>query len=384
MTPQLSYDVLVILDYYLPGRKAGGPITTIANLTELLGDELRFLILTRRKDIDGTVYSHLPAGRIVRTGRADVIYLNDEEFTPRDLAQYARLSGAGTLYLNSFFSPLSFIFLLLRRLGQLNMNVILAPRGEFSRAAYVLKGRKKRLYRQLVDRFGLLRGVRWQVSSSYEAQELEQVLGERDDVMLAPDPFVTGRDWTPQPHDRDLIYLSRISPKKNLHYALQCLEQVRSPVTLDIYGPIEDSSYWEQCQVLIRRLPSHVQVKYCGVLAHEDVRDTFGHYSAFFFPTGGENYGHVIPEALSAGTPVILSDCTPWRDLEDAGVGYVLPLEAPERFSAAVDELVGRSTEERQATAARCQSYAKAVEKQPHVRQQNITLFTQPFKRGQA
>ncbi|UBV42720.1 glycosyltransferase [Deinococcus taeanensis] len=383
MTPQLNYDVLVILDYYLPSRKAGGPVTTIVNLTELLGDEMRFLILTRRRDIDGKVYDHMPAGRIMRVGKADVIYLDDSKLTLRDLTQYAQLSGATTLYLNSFFSPLSFSFLLLRRLGQIKMDVILAPRGEFSRAAYVLKGAKKELYRQLVDRMGLLRGLRWQVSSAYEAQELKQILGERNDVMVAPDPFSVSQSHKTWTHDRDLIYLSRICRNKNLHYALQCLAKVRFPVSLDIYGPIEDTSYWEECQAHIKTLPSHVQVQYCGVLAHEQVRTTFSHYGAFLFPTGGENYGHVIPEALSAGTPVILSDRTPWRDFEEAGVGYVLPLEAPESFVAAVEVLVGHSPQEREAIGARCQAYAQAIEQQPQVRQQNIALFTQPFKRGQ-
>src|SRR3546814_17574361 len=36
----------------------------------------------------------------------------------------------------------------------------------------------------------------------------------------------------------------------------------------------------------------------------------------------GENYGHVIAEALEAGLRLLISDQTPWRGLAEAGVGH--------------------------------------------------------------
>src|SRR5215813_4412202 len=42
--------VLVFADYYLPGFKAGGPIRTLANIMEQLGDEFEFRIVTRDRD----------------------------------------------------------------------------------------------------------------------------------------------------------------------------------------------------------------------------------------------------------------------------------------------------------------------------------------------
>jgi hypothetical protein len=43
-------------------------------------------------------------------------------------------------------------------------------------------------------------------------------------------------------------------------------------------------------------------------------------YDLFLFPTLGENYGHVISEALASGCPVVISDQTPWRNLEAEGI----------------------------------------------------------------
>ena len=56
----------------------------------------------------------------------------------------------------------------------------------------------------------------------------------------------------------------------------------------------------------------------------------------FLLPTGGENFGHAIFEALSCGVPVLISDQTPWRGLEALKAGWDLPLARPEAFVAAL------------------------------------------------
>lgn len=57
-----------------------------------------------------------------------------------------------------------------------------------------------------------------------------------------------------------------------------------------------------------------------------------GHH-VFLFPTLGENYGHVIQEALSAGCVTLISDQPPpWQDLEESGVGASIPLDQPRRL----------------------------------------------------
>ena len=44
------------------------------------------------------------------------------------------------------------------------------------------------------------------------------------------------------------------------------------------------------------------------------------------------NSGHGIQEALSAGYVALISDQTPWQDLEESGVGAAIPLDQPRRF----------------------------------------------------
>lgn len=143
-----------------------------------------------------------------------------------------------------------------------------------------------------------------------------------------------------------LFFLSRISPKKNLDFALQVLGKVESTLVFDVYGPIEDKVYWQTCLDLIEKLPSNIVVNYCGAVTPDQVADVFSGYDLFFFPTRGENYGHVIAESLSAGTPVLLSDQTPWQTLENDKLGWDLPLDL-ELFARKIEEVAAMDAESR-------------------------------------
>ena len=72
-------------------------------------------------------------------------------------------------------------------------------------------------------------------------------------------------------------------------------------------------------------------------MAHEYVGKVMGEYDLFFFPTLGENYGHVIVEALSQGTPILIADTTPWRSLRNHNVGFDLPLSREDLFIQAIE-----------------------------------------------
>src|SRR5699024_8494676 len=122
-------------------------------------------------------------------------------------------------------------------------------------------------------------------------------------------------------------------------FALRTLTRVEGDVRLDIYGPIEDKTYYSECKGLMDSLPDNCEVNYLGAVAPNDVRKVMTNYDLLFLPTRGENYGHVIFEALAAGLPVLISDRTSWNDLEDAGVGWTLPLGRTEQFVEIISQL---------------------------------------------
>ena len=97
---------------------------------------------------------------------------------------------------------------------------------------------------------------------------------------------------------------------------------------------------------------------YAGAAPHSQVASIMAEHDLFLFPTHGENYGHVIVEALLAGCPVLISDQTPWRRLEAAGVGWDIPLARPDAFRAVLEACVNMDDSMFSTWSARARAYA--------------------------
>lgn len=339
--------ILVFIEYYLPGYKAGGPIRAVENVTARLAGDAHFRIVTSDRDLgDLNPYPDVRPNRWTRlSDEADVLYLPPESQTWRNIGRLCASVPHDVVYLNSAFSlRFSLLPLLLRRGARLSCPVIVAPRGEFAPSALRHKRAKKRAFLALARATGLYRDVTWHAGSAREQDDIEAIMGEQARICVAPhipapaDPMPRA-NVRKAPGELSVAFLSRISPIKNLDAALRIMGRVRHCVTFDIYGPIEDTRYWHACVELIKRLPPNVRATYRGTVEHSEVRRTLAPYDLFFLPSHGESFSYAIAEALSAGCPVLTSSQTPWRDLEEHGAGWALPLEDEARFLAIVEHL---------------------------------------------
>jgi glycosyltransferase involved in cell wall biosynthesis len=86
--------------------------------------------------------------------------------------------------------------------------------------------------------------------------------------------------------------------------------------------------------------------------------DLLSSYHALFLPSKGENFGHVILEAFMAGRPVLISDQTPWINLEQAACGFDLPLSNPLAFVEKLEDWAELDEERFQSLALK--SFEKA------------------------
>ena len=144
---------------------------------------------------------------------------------------------------------------------------------------------------------------------------------------------------TKRPGELRLVSMARIAVEKNTLFAIERLRRSAGDITFDLYGPIYDAAYWEQCQQAIAALPPNVRVRHMGVVDPEQVPALLAGYHALFMPSQGENFGHAMAEALATGLPLLISDRTPWRGLAEQRAGWDLPLEDPAAFEQAVDRL---------------------------------------------
>lgn len=331
-------------------------------------------LITADRDLgDSEPYAGL-SGVWREYGRHRIYYFNWRN--PRHWARLVaaiRREAADMLYLNSSFSPIfSIIPLCLHRLRILRTgSVLVAPRGEFSPGALNIKSIKKRTYIRVTRRLLYSSRILWHASTELEATNIRRIhadatiLSSIDSVGDTPiDHVVASKDVA------RLVFIGRISPKKNLTFALSILERTRIPVIFDIYGPLEDLKYWGQCLEVISRLPPQTEVRYRGELSAELVRPIFSHYDAFIFPTFGENFGHVIPEALSSGCPVFCSDQTPWSGLLNRGGGSAIPLASVGLWEDCLKTLAQETSQER--TGRRLTALQTYAESWSRLRQKNV------------
>jgi glycosyltransferase involved in cell wall biosynthesis len=346
--------VLVFVGGYLPGYKYGGPIQSVSSIVEALGNRVRFLVVTSDRDLgDKQGYCEVPHDASwIRVGCAEVAYLDGTCSLHnwirkvRTIMQNAQID---TIYLNSFFSfQFSIIPTWLVRVSLRHpVRLVIAPRGEFSVGALGIKKVKKRAFLLFARLTRLYSHVTWHATGSIEAADIRREMGKNSDVQIAhpivlvsAEPGEAGRNALAKDHGPlRVVFFSRISPKKNLLYALDVMGRSGIAASFDIIGPIEDKTYWQQCQSRIAALPSRIVVKYLGGLSHDEALRHLCTYHVMLFPTLGENYGHVIEEALSAGLAVVTTDRTPWKGLEAARVGWSLSLNDMESFVAAMQQL---------------------------------------------
>jgi len=341
----MALKVLVITPFYEPGFKGGGPIRSIKNLVDKLGNEFEFLVVTKDRDLGDQRPYDLERNKWLQVGLAKVFYVNNAELTVSMVDGFIRNESCDVLYLNSFFSfKFSIQFLLAVRLFKFKrVPIVLAPRGEFSSGALKLKSFKKKVYIAVAKTFGLYRSVVWQGSTELEAHDIHKTMNiDLASIVVAKNlpakpRIASGFDIDAEGRIR-IVFLSRIAPKKNLAYALSVLREVSIQVEFDIYGPKEDVKYWDTCFESIGLLPSNINVNYHGAIHSDRVSDMLSRYDLFFFPTMGENYGHVIAESLAAGTPVLISDQTPWCELEKDGIGWAFPLDDRAAFIRVIQD----------------------------------------------
>lgn len=357
MTAPRRHDVVMTTYAFEPGFKAGGPVKSVAELLDRLDGKVSCLLVTSDRDLgDALPYPGL-SGRLVDRGGHQVLYVDRGD--PRHWWRALRLVRAArpdVLYLNSFFSPLFTVLPVLATLVRVirPRAVLLAPRGELSPGALGLKSRKKERFLRVWSRVLRRVGATFHASTELEAQHVRAVLPWARSVVQVNSAGPPPRPAPVPPRDdARFVFVSRISPKKNLELALAALARVRVPVTLDVYGPVEDTELWARCRAAIAAMPPHVTVRHRGPVAPADVGATFARYDAFVFPTLGENFGHVIAEALAAGCPVLCSPETPWSDVLADGGGTVVPSFDVDAWAAVLDGWASRDAAWRAAAKKR-------------------------------
>lgn len=337
--------ILIFTDSFLPGYKGGGPITSISNLVSLLNNHFDILICTKDSDFGNTKpYKNVVQNKITKYKEYNVVYLSN--MNKQSLSKVINDFNPDLLYLNSFFSKTTQTVMFLNKFT-FKKKLIVAPRGELQDNALNIKKTKKSIYLFIYKLFRLYKNTYFHSTDTIETKSIKDMFGI--DTITQLQNAVKIYNFEPlmkKENELKIIFVSRVSRKKNLHYALNLLKNIKYDIVFDIYGPKEDMDYWNECQDIIDSLPKNIHVSYKGSLAQNEIVNKMREYHAFLFPTLSENFGHVIVEAMQAGLIPIISNQTPWLNLDDINVGWDIPLNDDILYINVIEKLYKMDSKE--------------------------------------
>lgn len=142
---------------------------------------------------------------------------------------------------------------------------------------------------------------------------------------------------------RVVLFMGRISPIKGLDILVKSWadlvkERKYSDVRLIVAGP-DERGYTEKLKITARKLGVESKILFPGMMDGESKWALYKYADIFILPSYGENFGHVVAEALGCETPAIATTSTPWEKLKTYNAGrWVEPRQ--QSLTAALRELL--------------------------------------------
>ncbi len=136
-------------------------------------------------------------------------------------------------------------------------------------------------------------------------------------------------DAFPKLRDRRyLLFLSRIHEKKGCDLLIRAFAKIaRKETDLDLVMAGPDQTGWQkELEAMARELGVADRVHWTGMISGDVKWMAFLSAEAFTLTSHQENFGVAVAEALSCGTPVLLSNkVNIWREIVGDGAGLATP-----------------------------------------------------------
>lgn len=357
-----------MIDWFDPAYKAGGPIASIINFCQAMGEKYDLFILT--SDHDLSLHEKLPVvtDNWIRWKSMANVWYSNRKITRAFLKSLIMEIKPNVLYLNGVFSfQYSLVPLWVSYAWRNDLKVIINPRGMLFSDALKVKYLKKRVFLALVKRHPVWKSVTWQHASKEEEHCSKKIFGHDIKSVIAGNFLPATQKFqkiAKQAGELRLIFIGRIHPIKNPLVLLNFLNDLVGKVILNIYGPIEDQEYYQNCFEVAQRLPGNIKVSFQGPCHRRKVPELIQEHHFLVLPSKSENFAHAIAESWTAGRPVLISKNTPWHDLDKKGIGWDIDLT---KFSSQLNEMLLMNDDCYEKLCIQSRDYALELQKNAEV-----------------
>ncbi|MBS1627438.1 MAG: glycosyltransferase [Bacteroidetes bacterium] len=341
--------ILIVYQYFYPGYNAGGPVQSLINMIETLHQQFNFAVFTSAYDLNETIpYEniHKNEWNKIRINNIEIaVWYATTNVNKKRLFSIVQQIQPQYIYINGMYGKTFFLtpLLLKKQLQKIGIKLIVSPRGMLQKGALAVKPFKKKIYFKALKLFNITNNIFWHATNFGEVEDIKKMFGRRCNIVIAANipkkPLVDIKPIIKEENVLSLVYLSIITPKKNLLLLVEILKECKTRILLDIYGPIKEKQYWNLCNDSMKQLPANILVNYKGNIQPKYVQQTFTEYNASILLTQGENFGHALFESLSVGTPIITSNYTNWNKLEENNAGWNVDINNKKLITTLIETL---------------------------------------------
>ena len=322
--------ILFIVPSYKPAYIYGGTIVVVARLAEQLareGHEMHVYTTTA----NGKDELDVVPGKEVLVDGVKVTYFkrvtgDHTHISPslwKNLFIYVRKFDV--VHIHSWWNPLVIGAAWICR--SRGVEPIFSPHGMLS--SYIMETNnagKKKLIHDVIGK-GLLKSSKLHVTADTEWEESVKIFPEWKGNVIPNLVQLSEKVHLRKQNDVFTIgFLSRIDPKKGLDILIKALSKVDFDYKLQIVGDGEEN-YVNELKTLSVDLGSEQKLEWLGWKNGEDKFEFLAGIDLFALTSHNENFAVVVIEALSVGTPVMISDKVGlYKYVKERDMGWIVDL----------------------------------------------------------
>lgn len=335
--------VLIASGLFYPA-KLGGPANTLYWLAKaLVANEVDVSVVVTNHTIDQKEvvfdkWTTVDGIRVQYCSKKSPIGFRQVIRAKREMKMCDVVLLSSVCYIPNFFICLFAIFK--------RKKIIWSPRGEL----ISINGRKDKIrFFKWVNKH-IAKNVVFHSTSEEEKQSVDLFFPNAKDSVIIPNYFeIPNKENRQESKDNYFLYIGRLSPIKaldNLIIGLSLSKFKNSEYKMLFVGP-NQNDYKSTLITIAKQYSIESQIIFKNSIFGQEKYQCYANAQFSFLVSHTENFGNVVIESLSQGTPVVASFGTPWKDLEETNSGFWID-NSPKSIASCVDTIFSLSEDEYQ------------------------------------